>query len=146
YTVETFFSTAFIALDGFIVLEALKVTGGSMPKKRKKGLENSKGASRTTRRDVLKMGAVAGAATVLTSRKSLRSVYAQGVASVPPEPTVCDPNKFHNSPRTNPFMQQLPIPPLLQQTALSPAPTKQANIAGGEAPRADHQRWNEFLP
>lgn len=114
-----------------------------MPKKRKKDLESSKGASQTTRRDVLKMGVVAGAATVLTSRKSLRSVYAQ---SVPPEPTVCDATKFHNSPRTTPFMRQLPIPPQLQQTTLSPAPTQQANIAGGEAPRAAHQRWNEFLP
>jgi FtsP/CotA-like multicopper oxidase with cupredoxin domain len=29
---------------------------------------------------------------------------------------------------------------------MHPAPTKAANIAGGEAPRADHQRWEEFLP
>jgi FtsP/CotA-like multicopper oxidase with cupredoxin domain len=29
---------------------------------------------------------------------------------------------------------------------LSPPPTVSANIAAGEAPRADHQRWNEFLP
>ena len=29
---------------------------------------------------------------------------------------------------------------------LSPAPTKNANIVGGEAARAPHQRWEQFLP
>jgi FtsP/CotA-like multicopper oxidase with cupredoxin domain len=43
-------------------------------------------------------------------------------------------------------MQELPIPTALKPTNLNPAPTMSANIAAGEAPRADHQRWNEFLP
>ncbi|MGH9753067.1 MAG: multicopper oxidase family protein [Blastocatellia bacterium] len=50
------------------------------------------------------------------------------------------------SPPTTPFVDHLPIPFPAIPTILSPAPTKQANIAGGEAPRADHQRWEEFLP
>ena len=29
---------------------------------------------------------------------------------------------------------------------LNPAPTKAANIAAGEAARADHQKWEQFLP
>src|SRR5256885_798069 len=102
-----------------------------------------------TRRTALKLGAVSGAAAVITSRKSL---VAQVLAPTPPpppppppEPTVCSPQPTH-SPATTPFVQALPIPPVAQVHKLSPAPTKSANTAAGEAPRADHQRWEQFLP
>jgi len=50
------------------------------------------------------------------------------------------------SPPTPPFVAELPIPPVAQPvtTPLSPAPG--VNSVAGEAPRAPHQRWNEFLP
>jgi FtsP/CotA-like multicopper oxidase with cupredoxin domain len=105
-----------------------------------------------SRRSVLKMGAAAGAVTMLTSRKSLATSFVPVQATTttaappPPEPTICDPNTFLGSPPTHPFVQRLPIPPALQPTTLNPAPQKSANIAAGEAPRADHQRWEQFLP
>src|SRR6185369_4620634 len=100
-----------------------------------------------SRRSALKMGAAAGAVTVLTSRKSTANAFmppVQSLASPPPAPVIC--STFSGSPATRPFMQQLPIPTSLQPTTLNPAPTLSANTAAGEAPRADHQRWNEFLP
>jgi FtsP/CotA-like multicopper oxidase with cupredoxin domain len=51
-----------------------------------------------------------------------------------------------NSPPNTPFQDPLPILPTLQPKTLSPAPTKAANTAAGEAPRADHQHWEDFLP
>jgi FtsP/CotA-like multicopper oxidase with cupredoxin domain len=96
-----------------------------------------------TRRTALKLGAAAGTLTVLTSRKSIAN--SMMFDSVPPEPTVCSPQPTH-SPATTPFVQALPIPPTLRPFKLNPAPTKSANLAAGEAPRADHQRWEEFLP
>src|SRR5436190_12699505 len=115
-------------------------------KNRKKKCEPTKNG--VSRRTALKMGAAAGAVTVLTSRKSLATAFAPPFQTVaptpPPEPAICA--TFTGSPATRPFIQQLPIPPALQPTTLNPAPTQAANIAAGEAPRADHQRWNEFLP
>src|SRR6267378_948850 len=109
--------------------------------------ENSRRNGSVSRRSAIKMGAAAGAITMLTSRKSLATAFTpfQTVAPpIPPEPAIC--TVFTGSPATRPFMQQLPIPTALQPTTLNPAPTQSANIAAGEAPRADHQRWNEFLP
>ena len=111
-----------------------------MPKRHAK---NQKG-SKLSRREVLKLGAATGGVTLLTSSKAFRthfldaSVYAEG----PPDDCVDRPV---NSPPTRPFLQRLPIPPVaIPQRSLNPAPTRGANIAGGEAPRADHQRWEEF--
>ena len=121
-----------------------------MPKSKKNNKEKKRkpGKNGLSRRSVLKMGAAAGAVTVLTSRKSLATAFAPPfqttTAPVPPEPAIC--TTFTGSPATRPFRQQLPIPPALQPTNLNPAPTQSANIAAGEAPRAEHQRWNEFLP
>jgi FtsP/CotA-like multicopper oxidase with cupredoxin domain len=111
-----------------------------MSKKRKKTRKES---SSITRRDILKMGAAAGATTVLgptilTSRKAFAQT---GVA----EPIICAEEPVNSPPHT-PFVDNLPIPFPAIPTMLSPAPTKAANIAGGEAPRAAHQRWEEFLP
>jgi hypothetical protein len=94
-----------------------------------------------TRRQVLKMGAVAGGVAILTSTKSFRthfpdSVLAQGVAS-------CGQSTGH-SPEHCPFAQQMPIPPALDTTILNPVPQKAANIGAGEAARCDHQRWTDF--
>ncbi|HEY1402874.1 MAG TPA: multicopper oxidase family protein [Pyrinomonadaceae bacterium] len=51
------------------------------------------------------------------------------------------------SPPTSAFVQALPIPPVATPvSSLNPAPTKHANITGGEAARAAHQKWSHFLP
>jgi len=94
-----------------------------------------------TRRTMLKASAAAGAVTMLTSRKSL----AQSLPPIPPEPTDCTPNPG-KSPPTTPFVQALPIPPVAVPTILNPQPTLSANTAAGEAPRADHQDFNQFFP
>jgi FtsP/CotA-like multicopper oxidase with cupredoxin domain len=54
--------------------------------------------------------------------------------------------QFAISPPNTPFQDALPIPPTLSLKTLNPAPTKSANVAAGEAPRADHQKWDQFLP
>lgn len=94
-----------------------------------------------TRRTMLKASAAAGAVTMLTSRKSL----AQSLPPIPTEPTDCTPNPGQ-SPPTTPFVQALPIPPIAIPTILNPQPTVSANTAAGEAPRADHQDFNQFFP
>ncbi|HEY7402058.1 MAG TPA: multicopper oxidase domain-containing protein [Candidatus Angelobacter sp.] len=94
-----------------------------------------------TRRTALKMTAAAGAVTMLTSRKS----WAFALPPIPPEPTDCTPNPG-KSPETIPFVQALPIPPIAIPTILNPQPTVSANLAAGEAPRADHQNFNQFFP
>jgi FtsP/CotA-like multicopper oxidase with cupredoxin domain len=121
-------------------------------KQRKKQAEHTNGHG-WTRRTALKAGVAAGAVTVLTSRKGFATDFlgAQAAATTaaatpPPEPIPCSPNPTH-SPETTPFVQALPIPPVaIPQFTLSPAPTLSANTAHGEAARADHQRWNQFLP
>jgi FtsP/CotA-like multicopper oxidase with cupredoxin domain len=113
-------------------------------KKRKKKNAELTNESGMTRRTALKLGTAAGVVTVLTSRKSF-SLPPGGPPQPPPEPTVCSPNPTH-SPATTPFVQALPIPPIARPFKLNPAPAKSANLAAGETPRADHQRWEEFLP
>jgi len=109
----------------------------------KTGKERKRKSQRSglTRRQVLKMGAVAGGVAILTSTKSFRthfpdSVLAQGGAS-------CGQSTGH-SPEHCPFAQQMPIPPALDTTILNPVPKKAANIGAGEAARCDHQRWTDF--
>jgi FtsP/CotA-like multicopper oxidase with cupredoxin domain len=111
-----------------------------MPKKQKK---TKKEGSAVTRRDVLKMGAAAGAVTALgpTIFTSRKAYAATGVA----EPIICATEPVDSPPHT-PFVDNLPIPSPAIPTILFPFPTKAANIGGGEFPRADHQRWEEFLP
>ncbi|HKY06126.1 MAG TPA: twin-arginine translocation signal domain-containing protein, partial [Blastocatellia bacterium] len=89
-----------------------------MPKKEKKHPEEQhpgehgdfKSKSKISRRKVLKMGAAAGAVTILsptilTSRKS--TVYAQTTVT---EPVLCAPTPLPVSPATTPFLDNLPIP------------------------------------
>jgi FtsP/CotA-like multicopper oxidase with cupredoxin domain len=114
-----------------------------MAKKRKKDKNESSGV---TRRDMLKMGGAAGAVTILgpTMLTSWKS-YASTAIAPPAEPALCGTTP-PASPATTPFVDNLPIPSPSIPTILFPRPTKAANIAGGEAPRADHQRWEEFSP
>jgi hypothetical protein len=119
-----------------------------MPKKRKK---TKKDNSSITRRDMLKGAGAAGAAAImgpimLTSRKAFAfqdPVPTTGTAPVA-EPISCDFGVI--SPPTRPFIDTLPIPATATRTTLFPRPTQNANIGGGEAARAPHQRWGEFLP
>ncbi len=113
-----------------------------MPKKLKK----EKNQTAISRRDMLKLGAAAGAATILgptilTSRKS--TVYAQGTVA---EPVLCPPTPVPQSPPHTPFVDNLPIPSPAVPQLLSPAPTETANTLNGEAARDPHQRWAEFTP
>ena len=120
-----------------------------MPKKKAKhrrGANNKRSESTVSRRDVLKIGAVAGTVTVLapkmlTSRKAFAAVVQEGAP--PAEPVICGASPV-NSPATTPFRDNFAAPfPAIPQD-LSPAPTKESNLAAGEADRAAHQRWEEF--
>jgi FtsP/CotA-like multicopper oxidase with cupredoxin domain len=118
-----------------------------MPRKKAKDNKPSvKKGFELTRRDLLKLGGVAGAGTllspmILTSKKS--SVYGMtGVA----EPVLCAPTPVPQSPPHTPFVDDLPVMFPAIPTFLNPAPTKNANIGGGEAARDPHQRWEEFTP
>ena len=98
-----------------------------------------------TRRAALQLGAAAGAAGMLLSGKAEAQQYPEP-PDPPPQPTPC-PTRPANSPPTRPFVQQLPIPlPPIPRAFLSPTPAVGPNLNAGEAPRAAHQRWNEFLP
>lgn len=113
-----------------------------MPKKPIKEKETTE----ISRRDMLKLGAAAGAATVLgptilTSRKS--TVFAQGTVA---EPVLCAPTPVPQSPPHTPFVDDLPIPTPAIPTILNPLPTRTANTTNGEAARDPHQRWFEFNP
>ena len=119
-----------------------------MPRRKadhQKGAKKNGSAGAISRRDVLKIGAAAGAATViaptmLTSRKAL----AQGATE--PDLVACRATPPVNSPPHTPFRDVFTAPfPAIPQD-LDPAPTKEQNVAGGEALRVDHQRWEEFLP
>lgn len=119
----------------------------ALNKKRKRRSERDprKGAGvgpTVDRRTFVKATAAAGALTVLTSKKS--SVFAQ-TTTPPAEPVLCGTTP-PVSPATTPFMDALPIPPPAIPQNLNPAPTESANVGGGEAARADHQRWAEFQP
>jgi FtsP/CotA-like multicopper oxidase with cupredoxin domain len=112
---------------------------------KKKG--SRKKDSDLSRRDVLKLGAAAGAAsvlapTVLTSKKS--SVYGFDGETVT-EPVICV-EEPDNSPPHVPFRDTLPIPLPGIPVNLNPPPQQNANTGAGEATRAPHQRWAEFQP
>lgn len=111
-------------------------------KVKEKKFTKGQNGSGITRRTALKLGAAAGAVTVLTSRKTWADVT---FPPPPAQPTDCSP-KPAASPATTPFVNPLPLPPIAIPTALSPAPTLSADTANGEAARADHQDWNQFFP
>jgi FtsP/CotA-like multicopper oxidase with cupredoxin domain len=126
-----------------------------MPKKRKKTKNDG---SDVTRRDILKGAGAAGAAAVLgpmmlTSRKAFAFQDDSIEYPQPPpgggtgagEPVLCA-LPAPPSPPTRPFVDNFRVPPTASRTTLFPRPTKDANTSGGEAARAPHQRWDEFLP
>lgn len=97
------------------------------------------------RRTFVKAGAAAGALTVLTSRKSVLADEYPEPPPPPPEPQLCGTTP-PASPPTTPFVDTLPVPAAAPQAFLWPPPSKFANISGGEAARAEHQRWEQFYP
>jgi FtsP/CotA-like multicopper oxidase with cupredoxin domain len=109
------------------------------------GKKRSKGT--VSRRDVLKVGAAAGAVTVLapsllTSSKTLASPFDGPVA---PPLVQCTANPA-GSPAHTPFKDSLPIPFPAIPHDLDPNPTQNANTNADEADRAPHQRWAQFGP
>jgi len=101
------------------------------------------------RRELFRMGLVmggAGAAALQGARgfKPYRAYAAKGSGS--------GGSLEFRSPRNTPFVDPLPIPPVMRPVTLNPAPTKGTNpvrsaINGfAEAARPDHQRWEQFLP
>ena len=89
-------------------------------------------AGGTSRRDVLKGGATAGALAAGYSWLSPQPSSAQVAAAASAAPFV------------QPFLDPLTIPPLARPTVLSPAPDRLP--VQGEAGRAEHQRFEEFKP
>ena len=104
-----------------------------------------------SRRSVLKIGAAAGAAGVLAPAL-LSPKEALAFEDPPAEPTRCDPQVGNppppqpDSPATTPFMDNFTAPFPAVPTILFPAPQETQNQGAGEAPRAAHQRWNQFQP
>ena len=113
-----------------------------MPKKRAKdrhGVGNSENT--VSRRTVLKIGAAAGAATVVAPHLIDNPVLAQTVA----EPVLCV-QPSGASPAHTPFVQEFAAPFPADDHPLSPQPTEFPNLGAGEADRAPHQRWAQFAP
>jgi FtsP/CotA-like multicopper oxidase with cupredoxin domain len=100
-----------------------------------------------SRRSVLKIGAAAGAAGVLAP-----TLLAPGeaLAQTITEPVRCDPQPpgvpQPASPAHTAFKDNFTAPFPAIPTLLSPPPQEFRNEAGGEAPRAPHQRWSQFPP
>ena len=117
-----------------------------MPKnKAKDQQEETEGT--ISRRSVLKIGAAAGAATVVAPHM-LGSSKALGFAGEPPdEPAVRCVNTTPPtpSPAHRPFIDNFTAPFPAIPTNLVPPPQEFQN-APNEAPRAPHQRWAQFPP
>lgn len=95
-----------------------------------------------SRRELLRMGLAMGGAG---------AAALQGARNFKPYWAHADSLSFRN-PRNTPFVDPLPIPPVMRPVSLNPAPTRGTNPALSavtgftEASRPDHQRWEEFLP
>jgi FtsP/CotA-like multicopper oxidase with cupredoxin domain len=94
-----------------------------------------------SRRSVLKIGAAAGAVGVLAP-SMLTSKEALGFQGTVAEPTACAVNA---SPAHRPFLDEFTAPFPADDHPLNPQPTEFPNQPA-EAPRAPHQRWNQFTP
>jgi FtsP/CotA-like multicopper oxidase with cupredoxin domain len=117
-----------------------------MPKKKAKHRQGDREKTEGTisRRNVLKIGAAAGAATVLAPHV-LTSNNVLAYQSQIAEPVVCA--NGQPSPPHRPFVDEFEAPfPAVDHPLNSPAPQEVANTAMGEAARADHQRWAQFTP
>jgi FtsP/CotA-like multicopper oxidase with cupredoxin domain len=85
--------------------------------------------ARLTRRDLMKLGLLTSTGYLVA--KNGLSARASG-------------DDTPHSPPTTPFIAPLPIAPIAQPEVLTPAPA--ADPVPGEAPRARHQLWEQFLP
>jgi FtsP/CotA-like multicopper oxidase with cupredoxin domain len=116
-----------------------------MPKKKAKDRPEIEKETEGTisRRSVLKLGAVAGAAGVLApSMMTSREVLAFD-DPIPSEPVLCV-QPSGPSPAHTPFADTFTAPFPAVPTNLSPNPQEFPNIGAGEADRAPHQRWSQF--
>ncbi|MCA1576606.1 MAG: multicopper oxidase domain-containing protein [Acidobacteria bacterium] len=113
-----------------------------MPKKKAKDHQNTEGT--VSRRSVLKIGAAAGAASVVAP--SVLSSTALGFQSgTVAEPVSCV-QPSGPSPAHTPFVAEFAAPFPADDHNLSPHPTEFPNLGAGEADRAPHQRWAQFAP
>ncbi len=114
-----------------------------MPKKKAKDRQNTEGT--VSRRSVLKIGAAAGAVSVVAP-SVLSSSTALGFQSgTVAEPVSCV-QPSGPSPAHTPFAQEFAAPFPADDHPLSPQPTEFPNLGAGEADRAPHQRWAQFAP
>jgi hypothetical protein len=98
-------------------------------------------AANLDRRDLLKLGLVAGSSGVaaLAGTRGFTPYWAHASNL-----------QFASPPNRYPFSEPLPISAVMQPIALHPRPTKARNTSPstyksfGEAPRPDHQRWSRF--
>jgi hypothetical protein len=114
-----------------------------MPKKKAKDRPEIEKETEGTisRRSVLKLGAVAGAAGVLApSMMASREALAFD-DPIPSEPVLCV-QPSGPSPAHTPFADNFTAPFPAIPTNLSPNPQEFPNIGAGEADRAPHQRWS----
>lgn len=116
-----------------------------MPKKKAKNRQGvgKKTDSTISRRSVLKIGAAAGAVTVLAPNM-LTSKEALGFQGTVAEPVICVTPP--TSPPHNPFVDNFEAPFPAIDHPLSPQPTEFSNQGAGEAERAPHPRWTQFTP
>ena len=114
-----------------------------MPKNKAEDRQNTEGT--ISRRSVLKIGAAAGAASVVAPDLLSSTSTALGFQDGPiAEPVICVTPA--NSPPHTPFVQQFAAPFPADDHPLSPQPTEFPNLGAGEADRAPHQRWAQFTP
>jgi len=115
-----------------------------MPKNKAKNRQGvvNKTESTISRRDVLKIGAVAGAAGVLAP-SMLTSREALGFQEIA-EPVTCA--NGQPSPPHHPFVDDFTAPFPCDDHPLNPQPTEFPNLGAGEADRAPHPRWAQFAP
>ncbi|HWF89917.1 MAG TPA: multicopper oxidase domain-containing protein [Pyrinomonadaceae bacterium] len=115
-----------------------------MPKNKAKNrqgvVNNTEGT--ISRRDVLKIGAAAGAAGVLAP-SMLTSREALGFQEIA-EPVTCA--NGQPSPPHHPFVDEFTAPFPCDDHPLNPQPTEFPNLGAGEADRAPHPRWTQFAP
>ena len=120
-----------------------------MPKNKAKNRQGTgkKTEGTISRRNVLKIGAAAGAATVLAPHvlSPDNALAFQGAIA---EPVVCAPTvPATPSPAHTPFVDDFEAPfPAVDFPLLNPVPQEVANTAMGEAARDNHQRWAQFTP
>ncbi len=115
-----------------------------MPKKKAKNRQGVVNITESTisRRDVLKIGAAAGAAGVLAP-SMLTSKEALGFQQIT-EPVICVTPT--TSPAHHPFVDDFTAPFPCDDHPLNPQPTEFPNLGAGEADRAPHPRWAQFAP